>query len=475
MGHWSESLVEDVAAIVGGNPDRERIRRLLVETGQELDVLAGRSFGYVGRRTVNIETGGLPLAELPDLQRGSMQADEEVYEVPDPVSKQMTTVLQVAPLINPVAHAISTADALFAAGQLIDDASRDGLLSRDYILWWLGQVEAEQRKALMRRVMNPDLRFNIPVMGLQLGGWWFQITRRLIWVTNETRDEGRLIEPLFDMDDMKEQHIAPLCAVEAVLIAARLTSQPIDWAFSTRIWTEDVKRRTDRPWRMLAKAIHGHGIPVVTIDRESLRMEIACQVLLKAYWHGYVGGGEPGLATAIALAFPKQVARVQRGTSARDAQSAAATLLEGLIYPGFDPARGAEANRRYVSRKASIAIMNHRKREAADRQAWTRLGISERRYYKLLPRFAGKVNGRYEVDSAVLDRMCEYLDGRDDAKAIRLMALDVLRQHGFSSEAARKWLQRHPPEAAVNARPRGEARQGAGVGIRRQSRPATPS
>src|SRR6266545_4300632 len=71
---------------------------------------------------------------------------------------------------------------------------------------------------------------------------------------------------------------------------------------------------------------------------------------------------------------------------------------EQLIRPGFDPGQGAEATRRYVRRKASIVVMEHRKREAPDRYPWTQVGISERRYYKLLPLFAQKVNGRYDLD-----------------------------------------------------------------------------
>ena len=39
--------------------------------------------------------------------------------------------------------------------------------------------------------------------------------------------------------------------------------------------------------------------------------------------------------------------------------------------------------------------MEHGKAEAPDRYPWTQIGISERRYYKLLPQFARKVNGRY--------------------------------------------------------------------------------
>ncbi|MFI6695500.1 hypothetical protein ACIBLA_27880 [Streptomyces sp. NPDC050433] len=45
--------------------------------------------------------------------------------------------------------------------------------------------------------------------------------------------------------------------------------------------------------------------------------------------------------------------------------------------------------------------MQYRKSEAPDRSPWTRIGISERRYYKLLPLFAQKVNGRYDYDYVV--------------------------------------------------------------------------
>jgi hypothetical protein len=131
-------------------------------------------------------------------------------------------------------------------------------------------------------------------------------------------------------------------------------------------------------------------------------------------------------------------------------------LLEQLLRPGFDPAQGAEATRRYVRRKVSIVVMQYRKGEAPDRYPWTQVGISERRYYKLLPLFAQKVNGRYVLDhDDVVARMKAYLDRVDDVRAVRAAALDVLRSHGFSEEAARKWLQRHRPGEAVDAWPRG--------------------
>jgi len=116
---------------------------------------------------------------------------------------------------------------------------------------------------------------------------------------------------------------------------------------------------------------------------------------LKGYWHGYIASDEKALANAVAMAYPRQVEHIQRVTRAPNSTAAAATLLEQLIRPGFDPAQGAEATRRYVRRKASIAVMEHRKGEAPDRYPWTQVGISERRYYNLLPLFGQKVNGRY--------------------------------------------------------------------------------
>lgn len=130
-------------------------------------------------------------------------------------------------------------------------------------------------------------------------------------------------------------------------------------------------------------------------------------------------------------------------------------LLGQLVMPGFDPAQGAEATRRYVRRKASIVVMEHKKLETPDLYPWTHVGISERRFYKLLPLFAQKVNGRYDYDhDDVIERMKAHLDEKDREREIRGTAIEVLRSHGFGDAAARKWLQRHRPEEAVHAWPR---------------------
>ena len=65
-------------------------------------------------------------------------------------------------------------------------------------------------------------------------------------------------------------------------------------------------------------------------------------------------------------------------------------------------------------------MKEHKKQEAPDRYPWTQVGISERRYYKLLPLFAEKVNGRYDYDhDDVVARMKAHLKDRDRERAIR--------------------------------------------------------
>ena len=462
MGHWSESLAEELAQDLGGSPDRRLLVEVLAEVGREIDVLAGRSFQPLRRAPVTIDSGGLPLVDVPDLQVGSMEMTAGQWAVPDPVNPQMATTLQVAAIGSPVHKAAPVGDALQIAGLLVADAAQAGALKGDYVLRWLARIDPEQRKDLFREVMDPAVRFHVPVCGISAEGWWFQIARRLIWVTSETNDEGRLVELLLDGAITGDEFV-PLVATEPILIVAPLTQQPVEWAFTARIWTDDVQRPTDRPWSTLAKAVHGHGIPTVTVDPASTPQEIACQVVLKGYWHGYLGADEPALARAVATAYTRQVEGIQRQTHVPNKESAAAMLLEQLIHPGFDPAQGAEATRRYVRRKASIVVMEHRKREAPDRYPWTHVGISERRYYKLLPMFAEKVDGRYDYDhDDVIARMKTYLDERDRKRAIRTAALDLLRSRGFSEAAARKWLQRHEPEQATDAWPRGQRPVGGG-------------
>lgn len=156
----------------------------------------------------------------------------------------------------------------------------------------------------------------------------------------------------------------------------------------------------------------------------------------------------------VAAAYPQAVERIARATRAPDTRAAAALLFEGLLQPGFDPARGAEAARRYVNSKATIAILNHRKTADGAIQPWERLGVSERRYYKLLNQFAPKTGTRFEVDADVLEKIRSHLISRDEITEKRAAAMELLQERGFSYAAARKWLQRPDYSEALTARPR---------------------
>lgn len=454
MRHWSEGLVDEVDRKTGGIFDRRVLIDALAQAGHELDVMSGRNFHPARRSQSVFEPNGLPFVDIPDLMVGSMDPVEGAWAIPDPVNPQIATVLQVASVDDPAPMVAREAEALWVAGQILARVYQTGGLSRDFVLHWLGSVIPKPRMEIMRRVMDPAVRFTIPIVAFSHNGWWMQITRRLIWVTNETEDEGRLLEILMDDPAADGQRI-PLVATEPILIVAPMTQQPVNWAFTARLWTEGVQRPTNQPWSKMAKAIHGHGTPTITLDPVSTPFEIACQLVLKGYWHGYIDKDEPTLAGSISMAYPQQVGSIQRGTGAPNRAAAAATLLEQLIRPGFNPAQGAEATRRYVRRKASIAVMEHRKREAPERYPWTQIGISERHYYKLLPLFAEKANGRYDYDhDDVVVRMKAHLNRKDREREVRERALEVLRAHGFSEAAARKWLQRHQPEEALTAYPR---------------------
>jgi hypothetical protein len=134
MGHWSESLVDEVAQQIGGSPDRRVLMDLLAQAGRELEVLSGRSFHPLRRTTSVIEPNGLPFVDIPDMQVGSMEPVAGAWEVPDPVNRQTAAVLQVSSLADPAPKAALVADALWIAGQFLAKASQTGHLSRDYVL-----------------------------------------------------------------------------------------------------------------------------------------------------------------------------------------------------------------------------------------------------------------------------------------------------------------------------------------------------
>lgn len=451
MGHWSEGLVDEVGGHRGEAVDRDQLLGVLLAAGREIELMSGRSFHETRTATSVFEPNGLPFVDVPDVHVGSIESDRGVWEIPDVVDPTHATALQLLGLEPTARRAAPIGRALMIAGHLVTTASRAGALSGDYVVHGLGLLPEAQRRELLGRLVDPALRFHVPIIATAIEGWWFQISRRLLWITPATEDEGRLVEPLLATDEQT----LPLVAVEPMLIVARMTRHPVDWALTARIWPPGVQQTVPRSWRTLARAVHGHGIPTITIDPASTPEETACQLILKCYWHGYISGAEPAIAESISAAYPQAVERVRRHTRAPSAAFAAAALLEQLVHPGFDPARGAEATRRYVRRKSSIVIMEHKKRETPHRYPWTQIGISERRFYKLLPQFAEKVNGRYEYDQTELvAQMRASLNATEGDRAIRVAAIELLRSRGFTEASARKWLQRHQPEEAVDAWPR---------------------
>jgi len=75
---------------------------------------------------------------------------------------------------------------------------------------------------------------------------------------------------------------------------------------------------------------------------------------------------------------------------------------------------------------------------------------------KLLPMFAQRINGGYDIgNDEIVTRMKDYLNRKDQSREVRAAALELLRTRGFTQDAARKWLQRHRPEEAFDAWPRG--------------------
>ena len=134
----------------------------------------------------------------------------------------------------------------------------------------------------------------------------------------------------------------------------------------------------------------------------------------------------------------------------------AAMLFEELLRSGLNPGMGAAAARRYVSRKATITILNHRKTADGGIRPWEFLGVSERRYYKLLKQFAHRNGARYEVDAGVLEQIRRHLISRD-------------QKTEKQAAASRGWHMRNP--LLVRQEEIGRAIDNATAGTSRRDRP----
>lgn len=465
MGHWSESedLLEEARQRIAREPGRpqptlEELAPFVREAAQEIELLAGRTFGPPRTATRIFESDGLPFIEVPDLLLGSEgELAPDVHPIPDPVRPTLALALQTGrwPAVERVKPALPTSEALWWAGHALHRWHTEERFDQDFAMvrYTVRSRAAggpdKLDPAFTRRLLDPDAYVNLAIGAAQLPGWFLQVTRRARGITRNTPDDGRLMQLL--------AHEGPvgIVAEEPRVLLARITEEPVDWAIALRLW-KDVARGHAAPWRLsgLSKAVHGNGVPIISLDEQTTAPEIAVQMVLRAYWHGYLTGDDPGLAGAIQSAFPHQVKRIREGTGTPDDSSASAKLLERLLSPGFDPARGVEGMRRYVWRHARTIVLAHRQELRASKP-WVDLGISERYYYRLLRRFAAKADdGRYLVDERVLNDLAQHLELTTADRERRAASIEFLRGRGFTLVAARKWLQRNPIEEIGSAWPR---------------------
>lgn len=448
MGHWSERLLADLKDQLGIASDDQdaEILQTLRTVGTHLELLTGHEFGTSRSVALRFQAAGLPFVDIPDLQTATFAGVEEAWPIPDLIHPEIATVLQVGRFQHVYETAAPTAAALGVAGDLVARC----ISSREMLdaVWrhLVEQRKTETMEEIVGGLLDPDRAVHVPIAGVGFDGWWIQVSRRLLVVTKDTPEVPRLIETLIEPDGRP----GALAVTEPRLILARLTDHPVQKALSFRIWIVADSPRSNA-WRLsgIAGVVHGYGIPIVSLDAHTTPHEAAAQLLLAAYWHGYLQGEEPAIPEALAAAFPRDVQRVWQGTDAPSRAAAAALLFERLLRPGFDPRRSAQSVRHYVRRHATTLVRAHHAEVTPGR--WIDLGVSERYYYRLLARFAMKdLGGKYEVDDGVLARISKHLEGREE----RATRLELLRQRGFTDAAARKWLQRHPVSSLRTAQPR---------------------
>ena len=91
-----------------------------------------------------------------------------MWPIPNPVDRQRATVVQVGPVPQParpqpVTRAMPVASALRAAGGLVHAAAQAGVLSREFMLAWLGQFPPAERTAFLHELADPSYRVHVPV------------------------------------------------------------------------------------------------------------------------------------------------------------------------------------------------------------------------------------------------------------------------------------------------------------------------
>ena len=454
MGHRADENLPELKSSLGikGDAHDEELLALLRAAQEQIEHLAGRRFGAGGPKALRIAANGLPFVEISDLQTDArFRSDEAVWPVPDPVNGEVARILEMRPPDQLAASAGPLSAPLRTAAGLVATGVSEAAFTKAVWHWLAATRQQGLFEEVFRDAMDPGIHVHVPIVGASVEGWWVQISRRLLVVTKETPDDRHLVETL-----LQRPKGPALVVTEPLIIVARLTEHPVVWAMPIRVWITAGTRPTTA-WRILTgpAAIHRYGLPVLSVDGESTVEETTAQLLLAAYWHGYLEGDGHEIPAALVAAFPDEVRSIERRTDARDLTDAATRLFERLLRKGFDPLVSAETMRHYVRNHARTIVRAHRSKEWTG-SPWQRLDISEGYYYKLLRRRGVPKghDGRYAVDDGLIEDLRRELDRSSESRERRQLALGLLLDRGFSREAARKWLQRHAIEEALGAWPR---------------------
>jgi hypothetical protein len=358
MGQFAESLLPEVKERLGisGDEHDDELLSYTLRAQALIEQLGGHRLDGGETFQVYIEPGGLPFVPTLDSQSETLRTDVEAWPIPDPIHPEFANVLQISRPRNRPDSAVPKAQALIAAATVLADAHCRGRLWLAPRLWFMQQAKTVPGLELGRGLMDPARRHYVPIMSAEAPGWWVQISRRVFFITKDTPDELGLVEQLAPAGDG-----LALVAGEPIMIVARITEHPADWVFVARVWVGDPALRNPTAWRTTSGAVHGHGLPIITLDERSTPEEIVAQTLLAAYWHGYLGPDETALIPpALESAFPADVTHVARGTGTQVRPDAASLLFERLLRPGFDPTRGAGSIRHYIANHASTLIREYR-------------------------------------------------------------------------------------------------------------------
>ena len=168
--------------------------------GTEIEMLAGQSFGPLKRHSVSTDTFGMPFVESPGILVGSEEGPSRRVAHPQPGGpRRRAFVAQVAEFEQLPERAMPAALGL---ADLPAEVRARGCHVRASFgcppadLAQARRFPPEERTAFFREA-DGTTRTTLTSRSRseQSEGWWFQITRRVLWVTEAT-DEMRLVEPL---------------------------------------------------------------------------------------------------------------------------------------------------------------------------------------------------------------------------------------------------------------------------------------